>query len=95
MAKGQKPNALAAALDSAATDVPASEPTPTKRKAGRPKVKPSRVGTVLVAGHFHKEVKKQLKILAAEEETTSQGLLEEALQMLFKKKGVSVPELNS
>jgi hypothetical protein len=41
----------------------------------------------LVAGHFEPKVAKQLKLLAAEEETTIQALLEEALDLLFIKKG--------
>jgi hypothetical protein len=48
---------------------------------------PSRTGRTLVAGHFDPKVAKQLKLLAAEEETTIQALLEEALDLLFVKKG--------
>ena len=49
--------------------------------------RPSREGRKLVAGHFDPKVAKQLKLLAAEEETTVQALLEEALDLLFVKKG--------
>jgi hypothetical protein len=49
--------------------------------------RPSREGRRLIAGHFDPKVAKQLKLLAAEEETTVQGLLEEALELLFVKKG--------
>lgn len=49
--------------------------------------RPSREGKRLVAGHFPPAVAKQLKILAAEEETSVQALLEEALDLLFVKKG--------
>ena len=49
--------------------------------------RPSRTGRKLVAGHFDPKVAKQLKILAAEEDTTIQALLEEALNLLFVKKG--------
>ena len=47
----------------------------------------SRDRTVLIGGHFPPEVHKQLRIIAAEEETTHQALLAEALNLLFKKKG--------
>lgn len=57
-------------------------------RAGSPKFhRPSREGRRLVAGHFDPKVAKQLKLLAAEEETTVQALLEEALDLLFLKKG--------
>lgn len=49
--------------------------------------RPSREGRRLIAGHFDPKVAKQLKLLAAEEETTVQHLLEEALNLLFVKKG--------
>lgn len=53
------------------------------RKTG--KAKPRQ--TVLVGGHFPPAVLKQLKIIAVEEDTTNQALLEEALNLLFVKKG--------
>jgi hypothetical protein len=49
--------------------------------------RPSRAGRRLIAGHFEPKVAKQLKLLAAEEDTTVQALLEEALDLLFIKKG--------
>lgn len=52
--------------------------------------RPSREGRKLIAGHFDPKVAKQLKLLAAEEETTVQNLLEEALDLLFVKKGKGV-----
>lgn len=58
-----------------------STPSPDKRQ------KPSRKGTRLIGGHFPPDVAKQLRILAAEEETTVQELLSEALHDLFVKKG--------
>ena len=45
--------------------------------------KPSRVGTAYVAGHFPVEVQTQLKVIAAEERSTMQALLGEALDLLF------------
>jgi len=47
----------------------------------------SRVGTRLIAGHFDPAVARQLRLLAAEEDTTIQALLAEALNLLFVKKG--------
>ncbi len=49
--------------------------------------RPSRDGQRLIAGHFDPKIAKQLKLLAAEEDTTVQSLLEEALHLLFLKKG--------
>ena len=42
-------------------------------------------GTRIISGHFAAEAHKQLRILAAVEERTIQGLLEEALNDLFRK----------
>jgi hypothetical protein len=63
--------------------------TPRKRKAA----KQSSAATlnitprtrVLVAGHFQPAVQKQLRMMAAEQSTTVQALLTEALNMLFAK----------
>jgi hypothetical protein len=41
----------------------------------------------MIGGHFPPDVAKHLKILAAEEDTSVQSLLEEALDLLFVKKG--------
>lgn len=46
-----------------------------------------RSGTKLIGGHFAPEVSTQLRIIAAEEGTTIQSLLAEALDDLFVKKG--------
>ena len=51
------------------------------------KTKPSRSATVLVGGHFPSSVSRQLRMIAAEEGTTNQALLAEALDLLFTKKG--------
>jgi hypothetical protein len=53
----------------------------------RQAARPSRQGKRLVAGHFDPKIAKQLRLLAAEEDTTIQALLEEALDLLFVKKG--------
>ena len=62
----------------------AVDPKPAKKGRAR-KAKPRE--TVLVGGHFPPAVLKQLRIIAAEEGTTNQALLEEALDLLFVKKG--------
>ena len=50
-----------------------------------------RAGKSNVTGYFPPEVKKQLRLLAAEHDTTIQNLLAEALNDLFAKNGK--PEL--
>ncbi|MEL6435935.1 MAG: ribbon-helix-helix domain-containing protein [Pseudomonadota bacterium] len=62
-----------------------SEALNSKRR--KPASAPSRKNTRLIAGHFDPEVARQLRMLAAEEDTTIQELLREALDLLFAKKG--------
>lgn len=83
-----KGNALQAVLDRAkvgndisATPNPVTAPSPVKT------VLRSRQGTKLIGGHFAPEVSTQLRILAAEDGTTVQSLLAEALNDLFVKRG--------
>lgn len=52
-----------------------------------PHFRPSRQGKSNVTGYFPPEVKKQLRMLAAEEDKTIQQLLGESLNMLFAKYG--------
>ncbi len=98
--QARKPNALLAAVNRAvpkdgsapgkpvAVDAPSPQPRGSAHAARKPKPqRPSRVGTKLVAGHFAPKVARQLRIIAAEEDTTVQALLEEALDLLFVKKG--------
>jgi hypothetical protein len=54
---------------------------------GKSKQPPSRQGQRALTGYFGPEVLKQLKVMAAAEETTIQALLTEALNDLFKKYG--------
>ena len=88
MAKGG--NSLQAMLDRAKASgetapvlASAIEPVDSPRKAPAG----GRQGTKLIGGHFPPEVSTQLRILAAEEGTTVQKLLGEALDDLFVKKG--------
>lgn len=60
---------------------PANQSKKRKAKKSKPRE------TVLVGGHFPPSVLKQLKLIAVEEDTTNQALLQEALDLLFAKKG--------
>ncbi|MEZ4711681.1 MAG: ribbon-helix-helix domain-containing protein [Caldilineaceae bacterium] len=84
-----KSNPLQAALDRIEKPAAAvvEERPPALPTLKEPERKTTRAGTVLIGGHFLPEVKQRLRILAAEENTTSQALLEEALDLLFIKKG--------
>ena len=93
-------NSLQSVLDRQA-NIPPPEPEPKPRRKASPKqpaargeeavsekfYRPSRDGQKLIAGHFAPKVAKQLKLLAVEEDTTVQALLEQALDLLFVKKG--------
>ena len=63
-----------------------SETAPTVRPT-----QPGRVGKVSVTGYFAPEVRRQLRRLAADTDTTIQALLGEALNDLFAKHGI--PEI--
>lgn len=94
----EKPrNAMQAVLDQAARSetVPppfAREPIrkPRAKKGEEPEERlsdrPSRRNTRLVGGHFPPEIGRQLRIIAAEDDTTVQALLEEAIELLLAKK---------
>lgn len=91
----QKGNSLQAVLEHQKQQEDAPPP-PAKRKKAKPAndrkgkaEKPSRAGTTLIGGHFAPQVARQLAIIAAEEGTTKQALLTEALDLLFVKKGKS------
>jgi hypothetical protein len=80
-------NALQAVLDrQAAVPEPPAAPAPGPAVFNAHS-RPSRSGKRLIGGHFPPNVAKHLKILAAEEGTSVQALLEEALDLLFVKKG--------
>lgn len=81
---------LESALD-AVTPPPITVPVPEVVSASRAAaVKPSREGTSLVGAHLPKRYGKALKLLAAETEETQAALMQQALDMLFIKKGVRV-----
>jgi hypothetical protein len=52
---------------------------------------PARAGKRLVGGHFDRAVSRQLREIAAREDTTVQALLAEAMNMLFVARGL--PEI--
>lgn len=56
-------------------------------QASPPPAKKARQGTKMIGGHFSPAVAKQLRHIAVEDDTTVQALLEEALDLLFAKKG--------
>lgn len=84
-----KPNPLTQGLNQQArkSEPLVAEPAvvPTQIKATRV-VPPSRVGRVLIGGHFAPEVQRALKILAAEERTTVQALLMEGINAVFARR---------
>ena len=82
-----KPSSLQAVLErQKAQETPRPPP---QAHAPQPKRKPSREATTLIGGHFSPDVARQLAIIAAEEGSTKQALLTEALDLLFVKKGKS------
>ena len=94
-----KGNSLLAAVSRAAAppseSVPPTSRAPKRERQPRPKpeidgsakARPGRSGTKLIGGHFDPAVARQLRLIAAEEDTTIQALLAEALDLLFVKKG--------
>ena len=58
---------------------------------GAAPVTPARVGTKMIGGHFAPEVSTRLRLLAVEEDTTVQALLEEAISDLLTKKAGRKP----
>ena len=98
-----RPNSLQAVLERQAAASPPPPPAPPQpvtspvaEQAAAPQLatvkaerfyRPSRDGRRFLGGHFDPKVVRQMKMLAAEEDTTTQALLEEALDLLFLKKG--------
>lgn len=57
-------------------------------ETGRTKLPPSRRGKKQIGGHFDPEVRRQLKILAAQEDKTIEQALGDALNEYFEKRGI-------
>ena len=68
-------------------NAPAERRRPARNDPANPHYRPGRDGRTNVTGYFLPAVKRQLRILAAEEDTTIQALLEEAIDDLFAKHG--------
>ncbi len=82
-------NSLQAVLSrEAATPEPVAKPRPSAEIPKADKFyRPSRDGRRFLGGHFDPKVVRQMKLIAVEEDTTTQALLEEAVDLLFLKKG--------
>ena len=73
----------------ASRTVAARPETPPSRRRRAPdpaKQRSDRKGTRLIAAHFPEEVADDLKLLAVQERTTLQALMEEAVELLRTKK---------
>lgn len=83
-----KPNPLSQGLKQQARK---PEPTVAPLKVSAPPsvaraVPPSRIGRVLIGGHFAPEVQTALKIVAAEERTSVQSLIAEGINAVFARR---------
>jgi hypothetical protein len=82
-----KPNPLSQGLEqNTASRLVVAAPAVQPSVIPKAVVAPSRTGRVLIGGHFAPEVQRALKIIAAEEGTTIQALLAEALNTVFAKR---------
>jgi hypothetical protein len=68
------------------TDKPENNQT---RKRANEKTKMSREGRQFIAGHILPEAAKQFKLLAVQQDKTTQDMLIEAINDLFAKNGLS------
>ena len=69
--------------------MPAAVTAPAATAAQSPpakRVPPSRVGRVLIGGHFAEQVQTELKVLAAIERTSVQALLAEGINAVFARR---------
>jgi hypothetical protein len=78
-------NPLQAVLDRQLPKEP--DPPPAPSPPSRKFYRPVRDGRRFMGGHLDPKVIKHMKHLAVEEDTTTQALLEEAIDLLFLKKG--------
>jgi hypothetical protein len=79
-----KPNPLTQGLEQQPRR--ADSRTRPRKVAPQKTTPPSRTGRVLIGAHFAPEVQTALKIIAAEERTTMQALLAEAINAVFAKR---------
>ena len=83
-----KPNPLSQGLKQHARkpEPVAAPPEEAAAKTYSAKIPPSRVGRVLIGGHFAPEVQTALKIVAAEERTSVQSLIAEGINAVFARR---------
>jgi len=89
-----KPNPLTQGLKQhqarQAEPIPAPATAPAAKAAAAQsaakRVPPSRVGRVLIGGHFAEQVQTELKVLAAVERTSVQALLAEGINAVFARR---------
>jgi hypothetical protein len=85
-----KPNPLVQGLERQPLSPSRERKTPTRGREVRPiksaAAPSSRLGRVLVGGHYAPEVQTALKVIAAEERTTVQALLAEGINTVFAKR---------
>lgn len=86
-----KPNPLSLGLDQLSRRLDPVVRENAKTPMRKSKSPPSRDGRVLVGGFFAPEVQTALKVTAAQERTTLQKLLTEAINTVFAKRGL--PEI--
>jgi hypothetical protein len=94
LSKTARPDAIAmlAALSTPEPQAPAAPlvaASPIRPPRTRKPKPGARAGTRLIAGHFPEATLKALKHLLAEEDTTLQALLDEAIHDLLVKKGMT------
>jgi hypothetical protein len=78
-----KPNPLTQGLEQSK---PRQKSDPPVMQQPTKSIPASRSGRVLIGGHFAPKVQTALKIIAAEERTTVQALLAEAINTVFAKR---------
>ncbi len=81
-----KPNPLSQGLSQTSAARPPVTAPILEEARTRKAQPPSRSGRVLIGGHFAPEVQTALKIIAAQERTTMQALLAEAINLVFAKR---------
>ena len=86
-----KPNPLSQGLNQLSNHSQPIGGETVKTPSKKAKTVPSRDGRVLVGGFFAPEVQTALKVTAAQERTTLQELLTEAINTVFAKRGL--PEI--
>jgi hypothetical protein len=77
----QQPNAVAASISRGAAPKANSEVETDQKPSSS--IVYARAGKRLIGGHFDKSVSRQLREMAAREDSTVQALLAEAMNMLF------------